>query len=331
MIHLGLLGFWGEFHTYPYSFLVPESSKENVILWYKRAFTTTMISARYPIVNHTDGIGLNDGSFALQTLDGIYNGGIEKGWYFWPKTMNSGQEDFYKHTAMEGEVHPVSTIDQKLENLIVFEMHKFLLSHTSRRFWQSLQSIIFSDTYPGGTYERQWFSDCVEVTHASAILLHHAFINEGYTGSDLEKARLMSASMGYSFYVSGVAVSEADIPGYYVDISVQVTQLGVAPFYFDLALALSCAELSDPLKQNGFETLFDRGDTQTFVFFGIPATGPCLRAVSLSLESSYAYEGKPILFAQGETGMVVIDLPLPEGAPTEEPTSAPSPAPTESP
>jgi len=128
--------------------------------------------------------------------------------------------------------------------------------------------------------------------------------------------------MGYNFYISGVAVTEAAIPGYYVDLSVQVTQLGLAPFYYDLALALSCAELPNPLTQTGFETLFDRGDTQTFAFVGIPATGPCLRAISLSLESSYAYEGKPILFAQGETGKVVIDLPLPDGAPTAQPTTS---------
>jgi len=93
-----------------------------------------MISARYPIVNNTDGIGLHDGSFALQTLDGIYNGGVNKEWYFWPRAESSGQDDFYKHTAMEGEVHPVSIIDSELENWFVFEVHKCIFSHPAFHF-----------------------------------------------------------------------------------------------------------------------------------------------------------------------------------------------------
>jgi len=78
-----------------------------VISWYKAAFNTTQISARYPITDETVGLGFNDGSFGMNTLDGVYNGGHEVGWYFWPKIVSAGQTDFWKTSPMGGETRPV--------------------------------------------------------------------------------------------------------------------------------------------------------------------------------------------------------------------------------
>ena len=65
-------------------------------------------SARYPIDPDTEGLGFNDGSFAMHTLDGEYNGGQEVGWYFWPKVVASGQTDYWRTATMGGETRPVS-------------------------------------------------------------------------------------------------------------------------------------------------------------------------------------------------------------------------------
>jgi len=101
--------------TFPENYLVPESSQKSVIAWYKAAFQTTQLSARFPIVNDTVGLGLNDGSYTLWTLDGSYNGDQVVSWYFWPKVVSAGQDDFWKTATMGGEIHPVR-INENLPN-----------------------------------------------------------------------------------------------------------------------------------------------------------------------------------------------------------------------
>jgi hypothetical protein len=82
-IHLGLLGFWGEWHTFPFGDWVPEHAKQSVTEWYANAFQKTKLQARYPYQPaYEAGIGLYDGSFAYHTLDGDANGGqYHPEWY----------------------------------------------------------------------------------------------------------------------------------------------------------------------------------------------------------------------------------------------------------
>jgi hypothetical protein len=303
-IHLGLLGYWGEGHTYPYD-LVPAQAKTNVATWYRSAFTTTKLQARYPGAD-ASGLGLYDGSFAYNTLDGAYNGGVVTSWFFEPQIVSAGQQDAWKQSMMGGETRP------------------------------ELQDTIFTSSYPAGTELHQDFRKCVDMTRVSYILHQNAFQNGGYTGDVLLRARAAHAYMGYSFHVSEVAVSTSSTTGK-VDIAVTVNQAGVAPFYYDLGLALNCAGLSTPLKLSGVDQLVDRGQSKSFLFQGIPATSQCLGQISLQLQSSYAYSGRPILFAQGTNGTVSLSLPLPTStvitpttptAPAPTPTAPTAPAPT---
>jgi hypothetical protein len=82
-IHLGLLGFWGEWHTYGFDNWVPEHAKQSVTEWYAGAFQVTKLQARFPYQPAYDaGFGLYDGSFAYHTLDGDANGGqFHPEWY----------------------------------------------------------------------------------------------------------------------------------------------------------------------------------------------------------------------------------------------------------
>jgi hypothetical protein len=73
-INLGLLGFWGEWHTYPNDF-VPDHARQSVISWYQKSFQTTKLIARYPHkAAYKAGFGLSDGSFTYETIDGKANG-----------------------------------------------------------------------------------------------------------------------------------------------------------------------------------------------------------------------------------------------------------------
>jgi hypothetical protein len=141
--------------------------------------------------------------------------------------------------------------------------------------------------------------------------------------------------MGYNFYVPSVTATQSSSNNAgKVDVEVTVQQIGVAPFYYDLGLGLSCSGTNKRI-QGGVDTLMDKGSSRIFKFVGIPATSECLDKLTLSLESSYAYKERPIKFAQ-KNGTVSFRLPLPPAvvnAPTRAPVvrRVPTAAPTKKP
>lgn len=89
-VQLGLLGFWGEWHTYLPSTetdsWIPDSTKDLVVAAFKDAFSITPLQMRYPhAAGVAAGFGLHDDSFAHSTLDGAANGGVNVDWFFWPE------------------------------------------------------------------------------------------------------------------------------------------------------------------------------------------------------------------------------------------------------
>ena len=300
-IHVGLLGFWGEGHTYPDSTLVPESSKVSVAQWYRQSFRTTQIQARYPGPNAA-GFGLYDGSLAYSTLDGAANGGKNVSWFTYRQMQNAKQTDIWKSNMMGGETRP------------------------------ELQKIIFTDTYAARTEYHQDYKECIDALHISYALHHDAFQNGGYTGSMLQNANKIHAYMGYAFYVSEVAAYPSNLTTTRaIDVSVDITQLGVAPFYYDLSIVLECGNGVVKTKQSGVNTIIEKGAVKTFTFPNIPATTECLEKITLSLESSYTYMGRPILFAQGIDGTVLLNIPQPPITPVVVPVATPAPAPNQRP
>jgi hypothetical protein len=138
-VNLGLLGFWGEWHTFPYDF-VPETSKISVVQWYTEAFNITKLQARYPFEPaYKAGFGLVDSSFTYETLNGDANGNVTQDtqYYFWPAVVAAGQTNFWRSAPMGGETRPEQ------------------------------QPIVFEPWYPAGTYLKQDFMRCVRTTHAS--------------------------------------------------------------------------------------------------------------------------------------------------------------------
>jgi len=275
---VGLLGFWGEWHTFPYDF-IPQSTQESVCKWYIDAFKQTQLQCRYPFnLAYAAGFGMGDGSFCQATLDGEANGGVDCHWFFWPSVVSAGQTDFWRRGMMSGETRP------------------------------EIQGSVFKPDYPSGTEWHQDFMRCVEATHTSSMLHHDCFWNDGYSGKELANARLAHASMGYNFRVLRVCVAKSSQVDQ-VDVDVTVMQTGVAPFYYPLSLRLECPGLTQTL--HGVEAIIDNGDTRVFSFEGVPATAESLHSVSISLDSPYAYPGRPIRFAQGTDGTVSLSIPLP--------------------
>lgn len=269
----------GEFHTFPFEY-VPESSKAAVVAWYSEAFSKTQLQARYPRVD-TKSMGLYDGSFAYNTLDGQPNGGVEKSWYFWPKIKKEGQENSWRTNMMGGETRP------------------------------EIQKQIFTDEYPAGTENHQDFKLAAETTHMSFILHHDAFQNGGYKNAQLKRALDAHTFLGYNFYLSHVAAAVSTQGNKKIDLTVTIVNEGIAPFYYDCGVQLDCEGLSVPLKAGGVEKLVGQGESGEFVLSGVPASRKCLEGITLALTSSYAFEGNPIKFAQGN-GRVILKLPGPD-------------------
>jgi len=277
-IQLGLLGKWGEWHTYPDTGLLSDGTKDLVMGWYNEAFRTTPLQVRNPQSAYEAGMGLHDDSFGYSTLDGAPNGGETVDWFFWREVQDAGQQDFWKTGVMGGESRP------------------------------ELQSSIFSNDYQARTPYHQDFMECVDVTHATYMFHHNAFVNgQPYSGSKLENALDAHVGMGYSYQVNKVAAKAESNGKLTVDVTVE--QTGVAPFYYPLDLVFRCNGTKKSVS--GVEQLVDNGDSRTFTFSGIPADS-CLERIEILLDSEHVHSGRPVRFAQGNDGRVIVNIPLPQ-------------------
>ena len=280
-IHVGLLGFWGEGHTHPDITLVPDTSKELVAAWYRDAFNKTQIQARYPGPN-ADGFGLFDASLGFSSLDGAANGGVNVDWFMYPQIVKANQQKSWTDFIIGGETRP------------------------------ELQSIIFTDTYLARTEHNQDLKECIDTLHLSYVLHHGAFQNGGYTGATLERAKTIHGYMGYAFHISEITAFTTTSNTNVIDVSVEIVQAGVAPFYYDLKLQLSCNSGIVEINLTGVDQIVVQGESLKFQFRNIPATKGCLDKVALSLQSSYAFPTRPIRFAQGNDGTnITFSIPLP--------------------
>jgi hypothetical protein len=101
-LQLGLLGFWGEWHTYPRNelFASPETQKR-VIDAYHKAFREKSLMARTPgdYAGKQPWLGFHDDLFPEDT-DG------PEGWKFLPRMRESRRTDNWKIAVIGGEMDP---------------------------------------------------------------------------------------------------------------------------------------------------------------------------------------------------------------------------------
>jgi hypothetical protein len=136
-------------------------------------------------------------------------------------------------------------------------------------------------------------------------------------------------SCSYSYHVPRIEVATSSTASA-VDISVTLTQIGVAPFYYPLSLGLSCSGMTKKTL-TGVDSLKDTDASVTFTFLAVPTTTQCLGALALSFESAYLYPDRPMLFSQGN-GKIILNVPLPSGStPVPPPVQAPVKSPVSTP
>ncbi|MGB0592499.1 MAG: hypothetical protein ACPGU1_22675 [Myxococcota bacterium] len=266
VIQVGLLGFWGEWHTWPHTEWFPSlATQEAVLTAFDDAFEVTLLQVRRAAANAVSlRIGYHDDSFAYSTLGDI-------DWFFWPGLITAGADTRWQEVMMGGELRP------------------------------ELQASIFEEGYTLDTYAQD-FNTCIQTTHASYMLNYQAF-NEGgagYQGDERAAAEASALMMGYTFELTKASISLFGLHQGQLDatVTLEITQSGVAPFYYPLSLGLSSDALDGVALSDGDLSGLLPGEamTMTVALGTIPVTA-LGEAMTLHLMSDMLLEGQEVLLA----------------------------------
>jgi hypothetical protein len=211
-LQAGLVGFWGEWHTYPYNgdaghenWMPSDATQLEILNDYVDAFHTTQLEVRNPnSQNASLPIGYHDDSFALETKTSSL------GWHFMDNMVAAGATDKWKTYSVGGELRP------------------------------ELQPCIFSAAgcpvlEDGGDND---FPGSVAQTHASWLIDHYAF-QTGYSAADKPAALAAAKSLGYSFRATQALIPATTSSNGTATVRLRVSNIGVAPFYYDWPVTLA--------------------------------------------------------------------------------------------
>lgn len=204
----GLLGTWGEWHTYPRNDLWASKDTQRLVLdAYESSFQKTPILLRYPAgtghgyqaENASRAFGYHDDSFAWATLD---TGRRQDDWFYMPALKSAGQKavEKWKSQPIGGEIRP--------------------------EVWGKIFDL--PDQWPK---QAQSFRDCVSTTHAT-WLMDTGMFREQASAERLERATREVRRMGYDFFVKQAEFGPDQSDGK-LQIRLSLINQGVAPFYAD--------------------------------------------------------------------------------------------------
>lgn len=213
-VELGLLGYWGEWHTYPETnWFASVAVQDEVLTAYTNGFHKTRLLVRWPAGSANPAtlpIGYHDDSFAYETIDPPeYN--------FLGLLKAAGETNKWIRQPIGGEVRP----------------------EVQPCMWDVTQT----NCVPAG----QEFTNCVALTHASWMLNQEVF-DPGFGGAELGRALAAAQQLGYEFYVTNSILEDARVSGP-LNVSVGILNIGVAPFYYDWPVQLGVLNSSNKLVQ----------------------------------------------------------------------------------
>lgn len=205
-ITAGLLGAWGEWHTYPRSELFASKTVQlEVMAAYEAAFVKTPVLLRYPAgekdrqkaKNGDRKFGYHDDSFAWATL---HTGKKGDEWFYMTTLKAAGPdaEAKWKTYPIGGEIRPEAwgmVFDAKPEKKQI-----------------------------------QNFRECVEATHVT-WLMDSGMFAKNQTADRVARAKEQVRRMGYEFYAPEVAIGV--VKEGKLGVQLKIENRGVAPFYYD--------------------------------------------------------------------------------------------------
>lgn len=211
-IEIGLLGAWGEWHDWPKDeWFASKTSQAEVLNAFEAAFKKTRLLARYPAGpshlryadNSRRALGYHDDSFAWAT---VHTGKKGEGWFFETLLRQADVLEKWRYQPIGGEVRP--------------------------EVWDCL----FGE--PSCAPEGQDFETCTKVTHVS-WLCNQGVFRPSLKGGARERAIRGSQQIGYELQVTEASL---EITGNQLDISLSLTNCGVAPFYYDWPIELALSD-----------------------------------------------------------------------------------------
>lgn len=201
----GLVGFWGEGHTYPMNGKVsgenpsgenwmPSAANQNTLVdTWDSAFQVTPTLARYPSAETVKrGVGYHDDSFGYATMD-------TADWHFLPKLKEAKADQAWQQHPIGGEVYP------GIQECSVRNPGSCMASGSN-----------------GGTVD---INASIKATHASWLVDNWAFTTT-LNGSERERTVQASAETGYDLAVARWRMRNGKV-------EVQIANNGVAPFYYN--------------------------------------------------------------------------------------------------
>lgn len=216
----GLLGFWGEWHNWPFDtdiadgkpdWTIPSEVFDEVYTAFDEAFDTTCLLVREPkadVDNAKYGTGYHDDSFAYATLS-KEKGGQE--WSYMSKLIDLGVENTWQTAPIGGEVYPP------------LQPHYFMEEYYKKAPDPNTDPDV-------DMANRQDWDACVEESHASFLLCDAV---KSYAGTTRENAIEASRSLGYDMQVSYAHFADSIKSGAALKLDVDIKNIGVAPFYYD--------------------------------------------------------------------------------------------------
>ncbi|HMP17695.1 MAG TPA: DUF4832 domain-containing protein, partial [Gemmatales bacterium] len=202
-ITAGLLGTWGEWHTYPRNDLWASRAVQTEVMdAYEAAFQKTRVLFRYPRGENNDErdapnahrpFGYHDDSFAWATL---HTGKRNEEWFYMTALQQAGATEKWKTQPIGGEIRPEA--------------------------WGKV-----FDAKPGDKHIQN-FDDCVQATHVTWLMDSGMF--EKKASPERWKRAIESVrKMGYDFHVPEATLKQSG-PGQ-LTMSWITRNQGVAPWY----------------------------------------------------------------------------------------------------
>ncbi|MFC4098422.1 S-layer homology domain-containing protein [Paenibacillus xanthanilyticus] len=228
---IGLIGFWGEWHTYPYdgnlkspNLMPTDANLKRVLTAMDNAFNETQLVLRYPkdsgdLKTKNFDVGYHDDSFAFQTLPPSLGG---QGWHFWGRVNDAGVADFWKNNSMGGEMRP--------------EIQVKMWNNDPPRYNEPQTPI-------EGAQGEDYYTS-LDLTHASWLIAQGIF-QTPLAAVPLARATEGSRSMGYDYHVPAAYLDASDGT---LRVGVELENRGVAPFYDDWKIELAAQSGDDIIR-----------------------------------------------------------------------------------
>ncbi|MCB1076758.1 MAG: DUF4832 domain-containing protein [Verrucomicrobiae bacterium] len=270
---LGLLGHWGEWHTWPRSeFMAPEAVRRKILEAYATAFSRTPLLMRYPLPDAMDWpVGLHDDSFAHSTIG-------QEEWKLLPRIQAAGAEDLWKTRPIGGEVRP----------------------EVQPHLWKSAEPL-------PEDLGMQDYGECVRLTRASWMICDHLFHRQ-LPEPEYSRAIAGARLLGYELHLAAMERPEVLRGGTEAMIAIEIENRGVAPLYAPwtpeiLLVDAGGRELAVASFDGTLNTILpgERAPQRREARLAIPESAP-LKNAKLVLRPPRAFSGsKPLRFANAET------------------------------